>query len=547
MLDENTWKSPNPLLTILNAGKDAAGQSALMSAGMSAGHHAFGAIHGVTHAAGNGTPHPLAEGSGPIPKAEDASAGRGQRAHPDGESEPTGRWKRPVGEGSGPVGVDDQPTGRWERPGEGPISDGVPVPTRPDGVPEPIHDGPQPPVIEESPPGGFEPTTSEPPAEESGPVPVQDEIDVDKLDEVESDGVPEEIHDEPATARDLEVPVIEESPPGGFEPTTSEPPAEESGPVPVQDEIDVDKLDEVESDGVPEEIHDEPATARDLEVPVIEESPPGGFEPTTSDPPAEDSGPVPVQEEIVVDRLVELLTQPARGAGMPPSGAPPMTEEAFAGRKQTNARARPYNLRPPSGGGSGGGGGGGGGSAPTMPTPETRTLPDPERKLHTSADQVREHVTDALAKAQKKAERHSRPAKPARRARRADRRSGTDRPSVRRRHAQVAQAHRRPGVGRGADGRVLESGPRAHDSRAPRAHARWRSGDQRVSQHPPASHRSSRSKTSGRPYETRGRWSICPAPASSTGRTRTRSSSTCATASSVVRARAWRSARSWPS
>src|SRR5207244_4211913 len=76
------------------------------------------------------------------------------------------------------------------------------------------------------------------------------------------DGVPEPIHDEPATAPhvDPEAPAIEESPPGGFEPDGPEPPAEDPGPDPPQEELDPEQIGEVESDGVPEPIHDEPAT-----------------------------------------------------------------------------------------------------------------------------------------------------------------------------------------------------------------------------------------------------------------------------------------------
>ena len=73
------------------------------------------------------------------------------------------------------------------------------------------------PTIEESPPGGFPPTTAEPPAEEPGPEPEQVEIDPEQ-----SDGVPEPIHDEPAT----------------------------------------EKIEPAQSDGVPEPIHDEPATEK---------------------------------------------------------------------------------------------------------------------------------------------------------------------------------------------------------------------------------------------------------------------------------------------
>jgi hypothetical protein len=82
--------------------------------------------------------------------------------------------------------------------------------------------------------------------------------------------------------------VIEDSPPGGFEPTTREPPAEDPGPDPERVDIDLDQIGEVESDRVPEPIHDEPATVRNAVVQVIEESLPGSL--------AEKSGRVPVPE-----------------------------------------------------------------------------------------------------------------------------------------------------------------------------------------------------------------------------------------------------------
>ena len=261
------------------------------------------------HAAGEptGPTKPLAEGSGPT-ATDDAS---------------TGKWRRRVGEGSGPVPADEATTGRWERPqpaGEGPISD---------GVPEPI-------------------------GEEAASRPTA------------SDGVPEPIHDEPTTEKhvDPDAPVIEESPPGGFEPTTAEPPAEDTGPEPAQEEVLPEEVGDVESDGVPEPIHDEPTTEPHL----------------------------------------------PRGGGTPPSAAPPVGEEAAAHLAQAIKRARPYNRRPPGGGR--GGGGGGGGRRPRTPKPEIRVKADargPERVFHGSVKELRKHLAQALEEAHTRAERGRQP------------------------------------------------------------------------------------------------------------------------------------------
>jgi hypothetical protein len=168
-----------------------------------------------------------------------------------------------------------------------------------------------------------------------------------------SDGVPEPIHDEPSTQKhvDPEAPVIEESP-DGFEPTTTEPPAEDPGHEPPQEELDPEKIGEVESDGVPEPIHDEPSTHR----------------------------------------------QP--GTGTPPSGAPPLPEEARASARPIK-RARPYNRRPPRGSASSGGGG----RRRRTPKRETRVKQDnakdylKHRKFHDSARKVRADAAQKLQEA----------------------------------------------------------------------------------------------------------------------------------------------------
>jgi hypothetical protein len=140
------------------------------------------------------------------------------------------------------------------------------------------------------------------------------------------------------------------------------------------------------SDAVPGAIHDGPTAPRaDPEAPVIDES----------SPPVEVPGPDPIQEEI-------KLAAPAiaRGAGLPPSAAGPLTEEAFAQLARRRGRARPYNLRPPakSGGSSGGGGRGG------TPKRETRvfepTAPQfsKERVFHPTAADLEHHAGEAFAK-----------------------------------------------------------------------------------------------------------------------------------------------------
>ena len=173
-----------------------------------------------------------------------------------------------------------------------------------------------------------------------------------------------------ATPAKPEVPVIEESPPGGFEPTTREPPVEDPGPEPVQVEIDPEKIGEVENDGVPDPIHDEPATAP--HTPVIEESTPGGSEPTTSEPPVQDSSPEPVPDEAVT------ASRPALGLGTPPSGARGPVSEDVQPAARDRRRARPYNYRPPRGAPPAPSAPG---RKPATPTPETRVKADPERQV----------------------------------------------------------------------------------------------------------------------------------------------------------------------
>ena len=130
---------------------------------------------------------------------------------------------------------------------------------------------------------------------------------------------------------------------------------------------------------------------------MIEESPPPGFDPTTAEPPAEASGPVPIQHEI------ELATPAiARAAGLPPSAARPLTEEAFAQLAHRRGRARPYNVRPPAGAGGSGGGRTGG----RTPKRETRVIEptDPsfskERVFHPTAADLEQGAAQAFAQLQ---------------------------------------------------------------------------------------------------------------------------------------------------
>ena len=137
ILDENTWKSGNPLLVIFNSGRKAAVQSAwqagAMSTGMTAGHHAIRSLHGpVAH----GEPHPV---------AHEEIASHGEPEAPVIEESPPGGWE--------PEGEPPAPEPEWS-PKEPPEE--IDVESLPD---------PEAPEIKESPPGGFEPE-ADPPAPE---------------------------------------------------------------------------------------------------------------------------------------------------------------------------------------------------------------------------------------------------------------------------------------------------------------------------------------------------------------------------------------------
>ena len=172
--------------------------------------------------------------------------------------------------------------------------------TPPEGVPK--TPDPDAPVIEESPEGGFplEGPAPEPEPEWQGPI---EEVEIDP-----------------------DAPVIEESPEGGFplEGPAPEPEPEWQGPI---QEVEID-IDNVTPTAGPEPVKtasDEPrrfpegtppegVPAGDDAVPVpIHEQPDtrprgagdrgvraGWVRATTSEPPAEDSGPVPEQDEIDV-------------------------------------------------------------------------------------------------------------------------------------------------------------------------------------------------------------------------------------------------------
>ncbi|MDA0184049.1 hypothetical protein OJ997_27320 [Solirubrobacter phytolaccae] len=163
------------------------------------------------------------------------------------------------------------------------------------------------------------------------------------------------------TETDPGVPVIEESPPGGFEPT-GEPPAPEAPdttPVP-QEEIVIP-----------------------VEEPVVEESPPGGFEPTTEPPAPEapDTTPVP-QEEIVIpdDAVPEPITDEPAGPHPAPSDGVP----EVIGDGPTDRVVRP-------------------GEEPTAPqrAPDTEAVPEPIDDAPTTRDPaVPEPVEEAPTKRQ---------------------------------------------------------------------------------------------------------------------------------------------------
>jgi hypothetical protein len=246
LLDENTWKSDNPFLVIVQSGKSAAIQGAGMgsaqSAGMEGGRTAVRGLRGRP------------------PQARPAASGETPAHH--AEPEPT------------PLDHPDAPHIEESPPGGFPVEGEPHIPAEPDYDPGPPHEievenlpDAEAPEIHESPPGGY-------PVEGEPHVPAEPDYDPGPPQEIEIENTPE-VEEDPTPLDHPDAPHIEESPPGGF-------PIEGEPHVPAEPDYDL---------GPPAEI--------ELPAPEAEEAPRGRDAGTSDDGPTgvHEDGPTGVHED----------------------------------------------------------------------------------------------------------------------------------------------------------------------------------------------------------------------------------------------------------
>ncbi len=207
ILDENTWRSGNPLGTILNSGRKAAVQSAGMAVGMSLGHSALKgrgehAPHIEESPPGGFEP----ETAPPPPEPEWSPKEPPEEIDVESLPDPEGpEIKESPPGGFEPEGPEPAPEPEWS-PKEPPEEIDV------ESLPDP--EGPE---IEESPPGGFEPEGPEPaPEPEWSPKEPPEEIAIPAADEVPSRKVGDAFDEQPTG-------VFEDGPTGEFDASRTRP------------------------------------------------------------------------------------------------------------------------------------------------------------------------------------------------------------------------------------------------------------------------------------------------------------------------------------